>query len=216
MPRIAFTENMFCAMRGLVPLGIPVAKSSGPYWHQDLARMMDAKVSTASKYILTIDYDTAFSPDDVRELHRLMEANPKIGAIASVQMMKGDAKVLIVPLDDNGDVFNPVPQHFNKELLPCKSAHFGMTMMRVESLKKMPKPWFVAKPAPDGGWGDGRKDADVVFWNTWHEEGLGLYVASRVVVGHLQLMVTWPSKLLRPVFQFANHYGESGKPEVAL
>jgi hypothetical protein len=39
--------------------------------------------------------------------------------------------------------------------------------------------------------------------------------ANRVVVGHLQLMVTWPDKELKPIYQHPVDFREHGRPDNA-
>jgi hypothetical protein len=77
--------------------------------------------------------------------------------------------------------------------MPVMTGHFGMTMIRVESLLSLPHPWFIAKPDASGRWcGPEKVDADVAFWLKWREHGRSLYLAPQVAIGHLQEVVTWP------------------------
>jgi hypothetical protein len=39
--------------------------------------------------------------------------------------------------------------------------------MRAEKFKALQKPWFLDVPAPDQTWGEGRRDADISFWDKW-------------------------------------------------
>jgi hypothetical protein len=76
----------------------------------------------------------------------------------------------------------------------------------------MGKPWFWSQPDAQGGWGNGRRDADLGFWDKFAEAGCQLYSANRVAVGHLELMVLWPGPDLRAVSQPAGNFMEGGKP----
>jgi hypothetical protein len=84
---------------------------------------------------------------------------------------------------------------FKKELVEVRTGHFGLTIFRVSSLRRMKKPWFHAKPDPTGGWGEGRIDEDISFWHQFAASGLKAFAASNVRIGHLQLMSTFPGPL---------------------
>jgi hypothetical protein len=57
-------------------------------------------------------------------------------------------------------------------------------------------------------------DDDVYFWRKWAEAGFSCFIAPHVVVGHLQLMVTWPGRDgMAPVHQYASHYRDGGLPK---
>ena len=70
------------------------------------------------------------------------------------------------------------------------TAHFGCTLIRMEDLAEVPKPWFYAEPDKDGRWGDDRLDDDIWFWHQWRKAGKTIYVAPDVRVGHLELVVS--------------------------
>jgi hypothetical protein len=82
--------------------------------------------------------------------------------------------------------------------------------MRTEKLKALPKPWFQDVPAPDQTWGEGRRDADISFWDKWARRGSSLYIANRVPVGHLELMIKWPGKDLRAIYQPIGEFRDGG------
>ena len=70
-------------------------------------------------------------------------------------------------------------------------------------------------PGSDGTWSldKGRIDADIWFWKEWHKLGKSLYLANRVPIGHLELMVRWPDLNFEPLFQLPSEFEGSGKPE---
>ncbi len=74
---------------------------------------------------------------------------------------------------------------------------------------------MVGAPSAEGRWGDGKKDADIDFWHHWLSTGRTLYLAPRIVVGHLQEMIAWPGKDLKSTYQTANEYEERGMPQGA-
>jgi hypothetical protein len=93
------------------------------------------------------------------------------------------------------------------------TAHFGMTLLRADKFAKLPKPWFADVPDGNGGWGEGRTDADVAFWRKWEAAGNTLHIANRVTIGHMELMVRWPGHDLRAVHQSVADWRERGKPQ---
>jgi hypothetical protein len=77
----------------------------------------------------------------------------------------------------------------------------------------MAKPWFHEQPDPQGGWGDGRVDSDISFWKQFKACGNRLYITPRVVIGHGEYVITWPSQELgQPVFQYCSEWQETRKP----
>lgn len=202
VPRLGFMDNLFCAMEALPPLNIGIFKYSGAYWHQCIERIMgDRLEADRPDAILTLDYDTIFSKAHVATLIQLMMCHPEADAIAPIQSGRG-AELPLFTMPDQHVAGVGVPRkHFEADLAPARTAHFGLTLIRADRLRDLPKPWFHDVPAPDGTWGEGRRDADISFWHRWHENGRSLYIANRVAVGHLELMVRWPGKDLKAMHQ---------------
>src|SRR5262249_29122734 len=99
-----------------------------------------------------------------------------------------------------------------RNLLPANTGHFGLTMFRAGSLRRHKRPWMVPTPNPEGLWDDGQTDADIDFWRRWRAAGFHVCFGSKVVVGHLEEVVKWPGKDLRPVYQTTADYEEDGIP----
>ena len=109
---------------------------------------------------------------------------------------------------------NRVPKtHFDADLTPLTTGHFGLTLIRTKALADLPRPWIWSTPAPDGSWGDGRVDDDIYFWRQWEAHGKTLFNANRVVVGHLELMVKWPGRDLSVLHQRAADFWKDGPPK---
>ncbi len=215
VPRLGFQDNFFSWSRALLPLGIVPTKYDGAFWGQCLERTLISLVDTCD-WILCIDYDSVFSADSVSALVRLVVQHPYIDAIAGIQMMRGKdgAKPLLVIRTDGGAVQTQIAdEEMQDPLLRLDTAHFGMTLIKTEALKKMPHPWFQGFPNKEGLWDEGRMDDDIYFWNKWKSIGNSLYSANRVVVGHAELMFTWPDRSLNPIHQYPNDFWEKGIPE---
>ena len=84
--------------------------------------------------------------------------------------------------------------------------------MRADALRKLPRPWMTATPNKDGRWAEGKVQADITFWRQWQEAGNGIYLANRVVVGHMEEMIAWPTKELGVMYQQATDWMDNGTP----
>lgn len=192
-PRLGFTDNFFCVSSALAPHGISPIKVTGAFWGQCLQRAME-QVVDSSDVILTIDYDTVFNSKTVEALLALL-LHSGYDAIAPLQTKRESNAVMfalagVQPEDKttvDGDFFSKVVQ-------PVESAHFGLTFLRTSALKKMKKPWFVARANDEGRFTGGHVDEDIGFWKGWAAAGNTLGIATHISVGHAELMVTWPSR----------------------
>jgi predicted SAM-dependent methyltransferase len=213
MPRLCWTDSMFCVLESTIPLGIGVKRVTGVYWDQCMTRGLEEFITEGMDYILCIDYDSIFKPEHVKELFRLMEANPHVDALAPSQVKREEDSNMLVIRDRDGKVMSKVQaSEMAGDLLKIETAHFGLTILRVSSLKKLARPWFWSKPDPKGAWGEGRIDPDIYFWHNWKECGLTLYHANNVRIGHLQTMVTWAGKEFKPTHQYMREYASTGIP----
>lgn len=215
LPRLAFTDNYFCAFEALPPLGIGLRKATGAYWDQCLERGIEETLEKENpEYILTLDYDSVFSRRDVQALLSAAVRHPHADAIAALQAHRNKSLPLLTKTGDDGKPVLSVPwEETQSELMRVHTAHFGLTLIRTESLREMPKPWFASMPDAEGKWGESRWDADIYFWKQWEKANKTLYVASRVPIGHAELMVRWPSRDLTATYQHPSDYWKDGKPE---
>lgn len=224
VPRLGFMDNFFSAFEALPALKVTVRRVTGAFWGQCLERAIEeALEQDEPDAILTLDYDTVFSRRDAALLMQLMCCHPEADAIAAVQAARGrDGALFSMRADGErvlpgaSDAANTVEVHrdvFAPDLAKLATAHFGLTLIRADKLRALPHPWFHDQPAADGGWGDGRTDADVFFWRQWERAGFSLYQANRVPVGHLDLSVRWPGADLGVVLQPASDWRAHGAPQ---
>lgn len=214
-PRLGFQDNFFGWAQALMPLGIEIKRYEGCYWDQCLERTM-AEMAEQYDWVLTLDYDSMICRESVENLVRLAYEHPEADAIAAMQMSRGrtTSKPLMVIRDAEGKVQTQMTSDdFEPPLLKVETAHFGMTMVRSSSVKKLPHPWFLGQPNKDGEWGEGRIDPDIYFWYKLRDAGMNAFIANHVVIGHLELMVTWPDRALNPIYQYPSDYHEKGGPE---
>lgn len=216
MPRLAFTANAFSWVQALMPLNIRPTMGTGCFWEQVHSRVWEQFVDRC-EYLLCIDYDSFFSQADVEHLMALAMSF-QCDALAPLQTKREDGRPMLT-LKGNLDA----PPEEGKTSLPREwfaepvqevdTAHFGLTLLSTAALKRCKKPWFWSTPAPDGTWGDGRRDADIWFWSNWRDSGNRVYVTPRVMIGHGEYVVTWPGAHLQgPVFQWTTEYTKTHKP----
>jgi len=102
---------------------------------------------------------------------------------------------------------------FSAELVRAKTAHFGLTLIKASAVQDLPRPWFYGQPDADGRWGDKRVDDDIAFWYAWRDAGKSLYIASRVAIGHAELMIRWPDRDMSAMYQHPTEFSDRGKPD---
>lgn len=217
-PRLGFTDNFFCVHSALTPHQIPVIKHTGVFFGQCLTRSIE---SVIDKYdvILTIDYDTVFSGKTVEALLAL-QMHSGVDAIAPLQTKRESQCVMFaLPGVKSEDKTTVDGDWFSKPVQLVETAHFGLTLIRTEAIKKMEKPWFVAKPNDKGDWNGEHTDEDISFWRGFAKAGNKLGIATNISVGHAELMVTWPSRTTESgkVQQHTTDYWNGGQmpPEEA-
>ena len=213
VPRLGFMDNLFCVFQAIIPNKIPLIKEQGAFWGQCLERGMQNQIDTDADAILTIDYDTIFTLADAKYLIQLMADHPEADAIVPIQVGRSGMQALVSMKSKSGQLRSMVPKtEFEPELTRITTGHFGLTLIRTSSLLKLPHPWFWGQPGPDGQWNQGRMDDDIYFWNKMEKAGMTVYSANRIVLGHLELVATWPDEELRPIYQPTSEYQEKGKP----
>jgi hypothetical protein len=214
-PRLGFLDMSFTATKALQPLGISIERLGGVFWHQSMTNLFEAHAQAGVKYLLTMDYDSLFTTEDVVELFRLLETRPEIDAACALQMRREKGTVLFHTQrardsSEAGEVAAIPLSELRAEAMPIYTGHFGLTLLRAEKLARVERPWFLGVPDTEGSWGEGRTDADIEFWRRWNAAGNTLYLANRCVIGHLELMITWPDYRLRALHQHVGEYNQQG------
>jgi len=217
MPRLAWTENMGCCYTSLVPLQIPFVRAIGVFWGQCLQRLFHQIADGGKhKYILAIDYDTIFDSHDVCMLRDIADAHD-LDVLCPLQIGR-DRDSLLAKIDDGkgGMVSELAVERLNDDHWPVLHGHFGLTLIRCDTLRKMAMPWFIGEPGAKGDWGLDRVDDDVYFWKKARAQGWKVSTTPQVRVGHLQMVATWPGRSLECVHQYMQDYHANGKPDWTL
>lgn len=219
-PRLGFMDMLFCAFEALPPLRIPFFKVGGAFWGPRLQYGMEMVLRDGPlDYVLTLDYDSVFTRKNVADLIALAECYPEAHAIAPVQGNRHkDSPLLTLPglaLSADGNKAVPVERtRFAGDLVPIRTAHFGLTLLRADRLQALPKPWFQGHPGEGGSWdaGSGKVDEDIHFWREWEKAGNTLMLAANIPIGHAELMVRWPDVNLAAHWQTMSDWQEGKTP----
>lgn len=215
VPRLGFMDNLFCCMEAVIPCQVKLRKHGGAFWGQSMTKVFERILEEDKPdAILTIDYDSIFEPKHLAHLMQLMMLYPEADALAPIQSSRHLETALFTVKGTEGDNAPRIPrQDFAPDIKQVSTAHFGLTLLRANKIRELPKPWFHSQPSERGDWGDGHVDEDIVFWRKWEETGNTLYLANRVAIGHMELLIKWPDENLHTFHQSVTDFQLQGTPE---
>jgi len=183
VPRLGWQDHWGCIERALRPLGIPVRRASGVFWGRAMQTILEGCVLDGVDWILALDYDTMFTTKHVDRLMSVFGSRPDIDALAPLQCRRRGRSPLLT-------ISGQTRVEYTDQPLQVSTANFGLTLIRVDRLADLPKPWFKSEPDADGRWGDKAVDDDIWFWRQWAEHGRTVYVDPECRVGHINMMVS--------------------------
>lgn len=178
----------------LKALGINLHCSQGVFWGQCMQRMFQDALDKGLDWILSIDSDSLFTSEHVRHLMDVFAQHPEIDALAALQCRRGSP----FPLLTTGQHQTGDQVQIDGRPIRVTTAHFGLTLFRVDKLKTLPKPWFKSQPGAGGDWDDDRLDDDIYFWHVWRQAGNTIHVAPSCSIGHLEEMCAMFDGNLQP------------------
>lgn len=212
-PRLGFMDNFGCATDALMPLGIAICRRTGAFWGQCLTAAIQAALDNGAQWVLTLDYDSIFAMRDIEDLMTYGMVYQEADALVPVQMNRMKNLVMMRP--------KGVPAHgqFRMELTewdvtlwPISMGHFGASLIRASAFAKLAKPWFHSSPDENGEWNGAHVDDDPWFWRRFEEAGCRAFLTPRVVIGHLEQVISWPDRSLNKIYQPTSEWWETGKP----
>lgn len=216
VPRLGFMDNYFSCIEACLACNVRLKMNGGAFWGQALTKSFENILDQEdADLILTVDYNSIFTPKHLAHLIQYMMLYPEIDALAAVQSSRHIETALFTVRGMGGDNEPRIPRaHFDSDTTPVTTAHFGLTLIRTSKLKALPKPWFHSIPSPKGEWhdGDGHVDEDINFWRKWEAAGNTLHLANRVAIGHAELMCRWPDHNLEVFYQSMKEFRERGVP----
>ena len=205
LPRYEAVASRSLIEQALRALKIELTTSQGVFWGQCMQRMFDKAVNDGIDWILSLDSDSLFTPEQLSLLMDTLASNPHIDALAALQCRRGSPYPLLTTgTGEEGQVVE-----VSNQPMKVTTAHFGLTLIRVDSLRKTPKPWFFAQPSDDGNWDDTRMDDDIWFWHQWRLAGNTLYVSPSVSIGHLEETVVQFNDKMEPEHMYVHQWRES-------
>lgn len=204
LPRYEAVASRSLIEQALRQLRIELTTSQGVFWGQCMQRMFNKAVADGVDWILSLDSDSLFTAEQLSLLMDTLASNPHIDALAALQCRRGSPYPLLTTGSGVDDQIVEVSQ------APFKvtTAHFGLTLIRVDALKKTAKPWFFAQPSADGEWDDSRMDDDIWFWHQWRLAGNTIYVAPQVSIGHLEETVVRFKDNMEPEHMYVHQWRE--------
>lgn len=210
-PRLGFNDMWNSAIRHLPKLNIDFRKVGGAFWGQTLTCGLESVIEENPDYVLVLDYDSVFNAEAASTLLQLAICHPEADAIAPMQANRHEKTFLCsfeLPegTKKDGDQVLVPAEFFDADLIRAKTAHFGLTLLKTQKLKTLPRPWFLPSPDEQGRWGTGRTDEDTHFWRQWEKAGNTLFIAPHITIGHLEVMVRWVGEDTKPVFQTAREW----------
>ncbi len=210
-PRFGPTMHFGCHHAALTPLKIPTTIIEGCYWWQQLSEGIEEHLEAGKEFVITMDYDSVFSTEQVIELYRLIRAYPEYDAICALQSKRGAEVSLFASVPEELGGKSKLTA-FDIPVTHVMTGHFGLTIFRGDALREHPRPWMCPVPNEDGRWANGNIDADIDFWRLWAQEGRKLGLASHVAIGHMQQKITWPDQNFEQIDQDQQDYTDNGIP----
>lgn len=207
IPRVGWNDTWGCIYEALSPFGIPIERNTGVFWGQCMQRSFEKAIDDGVDWLLTIDYDSVFTAEHLDALIGDFGANSHIDALAALQCRRASPfPLMTVGGADEVEIGNGP--------IKVTTAHFGLTLIRVDALAKVAKPWFKGEPDSTGGWGDERLDEDIWFWHQWRLAGNSIYVTPNARIGHLEVVVSEFDEQMQPrrvyVSDWRKSHGKDG------
>ncbi len=212
-PRLAFMDQQMVASDALLPLGIPTYIKTGAYWATCMYGAIQSALEDGAEFVLTLDYDSLFTIEDVEDLLAFLHFRPDADVVAPMQMHRMNGKILMNPKAPEGAQSVKISfDELEQTYYPIKSAHFGATLFRASAFAKLERPWFQEKHNEQGDYGAGHVDADVAFWLNLERNGGNAFLVPRVVIGHIEPFVLWPDRKLKTIRQHITEWRKEHRP----
>ncbi len=206
-PRVGFTHTHGCIETVLAAHGIQLICHTGAFWEQCIQNTIQQAIDEGYEDCITLDYDSAFSRDQFDRMYSYWLCNPEVDALSCVQPQRGTGLAMLTPLGKEEGDNQMTIQHTDKGFR-VKTAHFGLTFLRLDKFKAIKKPWFWNQPDANGDWKkSGCVDADIYFWRKWNDAGNNLEILADVLLGHIEVVIGQiDPKTGRACYRYANDW----------
>jgi SAM-dependent methyltransferase len=220
VPRVGFTDMWKATHRALrtmtvksifhggkEPLVDDLVECGGAFWEKFLTAGIKHAMKLNPDYLLFIDGDSVFDPQDVEKLIEVLQKDATLSAAFAVQVSRHNDRPLV----------HVDAETYKGESTEVQLGHFGLTVVRAKVFTYLQKPWLWSMPNPETlEWDEkGHCDADITFWRVLKEFGHKVVQVNAVQAGHMDLCIKW----LTPkgiAYQPLKHYWKHGKPKDAV
>jgi hypothetical protein len=162
---------------------IPLFVSQGVFYGQCMQMMFEQAIDQGCEVGITVDFDSIFTDKHVNRLVSAIAFNDHIDAICAMQARRGAGTPLCTVKGQTETTTDGSP-------FQVTTAHFGLTAIKMDRLKSLPRPWFWSQPDAHGNWSEDKIDDDIWFWKQWMESGRTIYMDPGCRIGHMEEMVT--------------------------
>ena len=83
IPMCGWNPHWGCVAEALRPFQIPIRLAYGAFWHQSMSNMLEDCIADGIDWVLTLDYDSMFSADQLNRLIERFGQSPHIDAMAA-------------------------------------------------------------------------------------------------------------------------------------
>lgn len=158
--------------------------------------LVEQFLDTPAEYLVFIDQDMVFEPDDLRELMRAIEDNPEAGAVSGFYIKRdGSLSPLCVWVEDDNprQVIDTVENlrllvENRGKLVEADLIPTGFMVIRREAIEALDDPWFSINFVGKNMW-----SSDSEFCHKIRESGWKTYCHLGLEIGHLG-MFEWKPK----------------------
>ncbi len=177
-----------CMTGILAKYGILARYYTGAFWEQGIQNCMKSAIEEGYDDCVTLDYDSMFSDEQFARMLSYWLYNPQVDALSCLQPKRGCGNIMFSWA--TGDRDGPGHITCSDKGMPARTAHFGLTFLRLKKVAAMKKPWFWSQPDENGDWKSGKSiDADTYFWQKWESHGNNLELLTDVCLGHIEELV---------------------------
>lgn len=209
LPRYGPNECWGLITEALAKWGIPISRHFGAFWGQCMERGFEQLIERRIDWVICLDHDSLVTEEHISRLFAVA-AEFEVDAVAALQPRRqsGTPLCAIVVQEDEKDAKRSVKAN---QPLRASTAHFGCTLIRTAAVARMPKPWFLPEPDPNGGWNEGKVDEDIRFWRQFNEAGNVLAVDPMNRIGHLEEIASYMDELGRTRFVYVKRWVQTQK-----
>ena len=212
-----FRLHWQCQREALFPLRLMPVEHGGAFWNESLETLIENALANDFDYILTLDFDTIFTRRHILMLLDLAKTYPHADAIVPWQIKRDSTDRIFGVRREDGTFRRRFDEgEFEPDLMPIDTGHFGLTLIKLSALDGLPRPLLKAVPDDRGQWGSECVQSDIYFWNQLRAHERKVFLATKVRVGHLQQMITWPTADFGIEQQYAEAFKHEGPPKSTI